>query len=102
VQWKDADSRVFLRHCAGLARARGYAAGNADVSVVCEQPRLAAHVDAMRQNLADDLGWPTDDVSVKGTTSERLGFTGRGEGIAASAVVLLLRGRAGGPADPGT
>ncbi len=101
-QWKGADSRVFLRHCAGLARARGYVAGNADVTVVCEQPRLAAHVDAMRRNLAADLGWPTEDISVKGTTSEKLGFTGRGEGIAASAVLLLQRGRAARPADPGT
>jgi 2-C-methyl-D-erythritol 2,4-cyclodiphosphate synthase len=101
AQWQGADSRVFLRHCAGLARARGYAAGNADVTVLCEQPRLAAHVEAMRQNLADDLGWPTHDISVKGTTSERLGFTGRGEGIAASAVVLLQRGSAAQAADPG-
>jgi 2-C-methyl-D-erythritol 2,4-cyclodiphosphate synthase len=67
----------------------GYTLANADISVVCEMPRLAPHVAAMRQNLADDLGCAPGDVSVKATTSEKLGFAGRGEGIAAFAVVLL-------------
>ena len=90
-QWKGADSRTFLRHVAALAQARGYRLGNADVTVVCERPKLAPHVEAMRAALAADLGASADRVSVKATTSERLGFTGREEGIAAHAVVLLER-----------
>ena len=90
-RWKDADSRRFLRHVAGLAAARGYRLGNADVTVVCERPKLAPHVEAMRALLAGDLGAGVDRISVKATTSERLGFTGREEGIAAQAVVLLER-----------
>jgi 2-C-methyl-D-erythritol 2,4-cyclodiphosphate synthase len=88
-RWRDADSREFLRHCAGLMRESGFVLGNADVTVICEQPKIAPHADAMRANLAADLGGDIEQVSVKATTSERLGFTGRGEGIAAQAVVLL-------------
>jgi 2-C-methyl-D-erythritol 2,4-cyclodiphosphate synthase len=91
ARWKDADSRTFLRHCDGLLRARGWRLGNADITVVCERPKVAAHAPAMRANLAADLGVGVDDISVKATTSERLGFTGRGEGLAAMAVVLLVR-----------
>src|SRR5690606_24856081 len=94
VRWKDVSSRHLLLQCAALMIERGYAVANADVTVVCERPRLAPHVDAMRHNLAADLGCPVGDVSVKATTSERLGFTGRGEGIAAFAVVLLRRQQA--------
>jgi 2-C-methyl-D-erythritol 2,4-cyclodiphosphate synthase len=94
-RWRDADSREFLRHCARLIAEHGYALGNADVTVVCERPKIAAHADAMRSNLAADLGCSVDRVSVKATTSERLGFTGRGEGIAAMAVALLVGDRAG-------
>lgn len=89
ARWKDVSSRHFLLHCMGLMVEQGYALANADISVVCETPKLAAHVDAMRHNLATDLGCAIADVSVKATTSEKLGFTGRGEGIAAFAVVLL-------------
>lgn len=89
VRWKDVDSRHFLRHCAALVAERGHALANADVTVVCERPKLAPHVPAMRALLAADLGCAVDQVSVKATTSEKLGFTGRGEGIAAFAVVLL-------------
>jgi 2-C-methyl-D-erythritol 2,4-cyclodiphosphate synthase len=89
ARWRDADSRVFLRHCAGLMRERGFALGNADISIVCEAPKIASHAVAMRANLAVDLGCDVGQVSVKATTSEKLGFTGRGEGIAALAVVLL-------------
>ena len=89
-QWKDADSRALLRHCNGLIRARGWQLGNADVTVVCEQPRIGPHALAMRELLAQELGLPLDAVSVKATTSERLGFTGRSEGIAATAVCLLV------------
>jgi 2-C-methyl-D-erythritol 2,4-cyclodiphosphate synthase len=89
ARWRGADSRVFLRHCAGLMRERGFGLGNADISIVCEAPRIAPHAAAMRANLAADLGCGVDRISVKATTSEKLGFTGRGEGIAAFAVVLL-------------
>jgi 2-C-methyl-D-erythritol 2,4-cyclodiphosphate synthase len=88
-RWRGADSSVFLRHCAGLMRERGFALGNADISIVCEAPRIAPHAAAMRANLAAALGCDVGQVSVKATTSEKLGFTGRGEGIAAFAVVLL-------------
>jgi 2-C-methyl-D-erythritol 2,4-cyclodiphosphate synthase len=90
-QWKDADSLAFLRHCDGLARARGWTVGNADVTVVCERPKVGPHVAAMRETLAAALGIVVDAVSVKATTTEMLGFTGRGEGIAAQAVCLLVR-----------
>jgi 2-C-methyl-D-erythritol 2,4-cyclodiphosphate synthase len=90
-RWKGADSRVFLRHCATLAHERGWRLGNADVTVVCERPKVGPHADAMRAVLAEDLGVPVDAISVKATTTETLGFTGRGEGIAAHAVCLLER-----------
>ena len=91
MRWKDAASRVFLRHCDALLRERGWRVGNCDVTVVCERPKVALHAAEMRANLAADLDIDVDAVSVKATTSERLGFTGRGEGIAAQAVCLLVR-----------
>ena len=90
-RWKGADSRRFLRHCAALARERGWRLGNADVTVVCERPKIGPHADAMRANLAQDLDVDIDAISIKATTTETLGFTGRGEGIAAHAVCLLER-----------
>jgi 2-C-methyl-D-erythritol 2,4-cyclodiphosphate synthase len=90
-RWKGADSRVFLRHCAGLLAERGWRAGNADITVICERPKVAPHSEAMRANLAQDLGLGPEAISVKATTTEKLGFTGRGEGLAAQAVVLLVR-----------
>jgi 2-C-methyl-D-erythritol 2,4-cyclodiphosphate synthase len=90
-QWRGADSRGFLRHCALLLDQHGWALANADLTVICEQPRIGPHVEAMRAALAADLSVAVSQVSVKATTSERLGFTGRGEGIAAQAVVLLAR-----------
>ena len=92
-RWKDVSSRHFLLHCAALVIEHGYRLANADVTVVCERPKIAPHVEAMRRNLAIDFGCGIERVSVKATTSERLGFTGRGEGIAAFAVVLLSRRR---------
>lgn len=89
-QWKDADSRSFLRHCNDLIGEKGWKVGNADITVICERPKVGPHADAMRALIAADLGIDTDAVSVKATTSEKLGFTGRGEGIAAQAVVLLV------------
>ncbi|HEY0659708.1 MAG TPA: 2-C-methyl-D-erythritol 2,4-cyclodiphosphate synthase [Lysobacter sp.] len=89
-QWKDTDSRTFLRHCNGLIGELGWQVGNADITVVCERPKVGPHASAMRELLAGDLGVALDAVSIKATTSERLGFTGRGEGIAAMAVCLLV------------
>ena len=89
-RWKGADSRTLLRHVADLMRQRGFGVGNVDATVVAQAPRLAPHVAAMRRNLAADLGCTVDDVSVKATTTEGLGFEGRGEGIAAMASVLLV------------
>ena len=91
-QWRDADSRQFLRHAARLMVEQGYRLGNADVTVIAEAPKVGPHAAAMRENLAADLGCGIDRISIKATTSERLGFTGRGEGIAAQACVLLERG----------
>jgi 2-C-methyl-D-erythritol 2,4-cyclodiphosphate synthase len=92
-QWAGADSRSFLRHCLRLiGEAGGWQVGNVDVTVICERPKVGPHAQAMRAALAGDLQVALDAVSVKATTTERLGFTGRGEGIAAQAVVLLVRG----------
>lgn len=89
-QWKGADSRAFLRHCDRLVRELGWRVGNADVTVICERPKVGPHAEAMRRLIAQDLGIGVDAVSVKATTTEKLGFTGRGEGIAAQAVCLLV------------
>jgi 2-C-methyl-D-erythritol 2,4-cyclodiphosphate synthase len=88
-RWKGADSRVLLRHVMSLAAAREWEIGNVDATVIAQAPKLAPHVPAMRANVAADLGCAIDRVSIKATTTERLGFTGREEGIAADAVVLL-------------
>ena len=89
--WAGADSRALLRHVAGLARAAGYRVGNLDATVLAQAPKLAPHVATMAERIAEDLGVGAAAVNVKATTTERLGFTGRGEGIAAEAVVLLVR-----------
>ncbi len=90
-RWKNADSRALLRQVAGLAATQGWAIGNVDVTVIAQAPKLAPHIAAMRANIAADLACGEDRVSVKATTTERLGFAGRGEGIAALATVLLAR-----------
>ena len=90
-RWRDADSRRFLRHAALLMTQHGYALGNADITVICESPKIGPHAQAMRENLAADLECELGRVSVKATTTEKLGFAGRGEGIAAQACVLLER-----------
>jgi len=89
-KWKDADSLNFLRHCADLMANHGLALGNADVTVVCERPKVGPHLAAMRSAIAAALGADIGAVSVKATTTEGLGATGRGEGIAAHAVCLLV------------
>jgi len=90
-EFKGADSRVLLRHVYTLIQDRGYELQNADITVACERPKLAPYNLEMRQNIADDLDVELTQVSVKATTTEKLGFTGRQEGIFASAVVLLAK-----------
>jgi 2-C-methyl-D-erythritol 2,4-cyclodiphosphate synthase len=92
-RWRGADSRDLLRQVMTRVASHGYAIGNVDTTVIAEAPRLAPHVAAMRRNIADDLACDVGCVSVKAKTTERLGFTGRGEGIAAQAVVLLVAQR---------
>jgi 2-C-methyl-D-erythritol 4-phosphate cytidylyltransferase/2-C-methyl-D-erythritol 2,4-cyclodiphosphate synthase len=88
--WKDADSARFLAHAAGRVAARGGRLANADVTLICERPKIAPHAAAMSARLATILGVEASRISVKATTTERLGFTGRGEGIAAQAVATVL------------
>jgi 2-C-methyl-D-erythritol 4-phosphate cytidylyltransferase/2-C-methyl-D-erythritol 2,4-cyclodiphosphate synthase len=88
--WKDADSALFLRHAVGRVTARGGRIAHADVTLICERPKIAPHALAMRERLAGLMGVAVGAVSVKATTTEGLGFTGRGEGIAAQAVVTVL------------
>ena len=90
-QWKGADSRRFLEHCVALAAERGWRIGNVDATVIGERPKVGPHAQAIRETLAADLAVGIDAVSVKATTTEKLGFTGRSEGLAAMAVVLLER-----------
>lgn len=90
-QWKGAESHIFLRHAIGRVRTRGLKLANCDVTLVCERPKIGPHQQAMREALAAILEVEVAQVSVKATTSERLGFTGREEGIAAIATVLLVQ-----------
>lgn len=91
ARWKGADSRVLLRHVVSLANQRGYVIGNVDSTVIAQVPRLAPFVGEMRNLIASDLGCGADQISVKATTTEHLGFTGREEGVAALATVLLIQ-----------
>jgi len=88
--YKDADSRALLRRVWQRARAAGYSLGNIDATIIAQAPRLAPHVAQMIANIASDCGARADQVNVKATTTEHLGFAGRGEGIAALASVLLV------------
>ncbi len=90
-RWRGADSGQFVIEACGLAQARGWRILNADLTVVAEAPRLGPHRDAIRERVAGLLGVPADAVNIKATTTERLGFTGRREGIAAMATVLISR-----------
>lgn len=89
-QWKGAASEIFLKHAVQLARDAGFVISNVDCTLVCEFPKIGPHADAMRATLADIMDLPVEDISVKATTSEKLGFTGRGEGIAAIATAALV------------
>jgi 2-C-methyl-D-erythritol 2,4-cyclodiphosphate synthase len=87
--YQGADSRALLRHVSGLLRDNGWRVGNVDATVIAQRPKLAPHIPAMRDNIAVDLGIDAARVNVKATTTEKLGFTGREEGIAAEAVCLI-------------
>jgi 2-C-methyl-D-erythritol 2,4-cyclodiphosphate synthase len=91
ARWKDADSTDLLKHCMQLISERGYQLGNADMTIICEAPKMNPHIPAMRQRLAELMQASPEQVSIKATTTEQLGFTGRKEGIAAQAVVLLSK-----------
>ncbi|PSF05336.1 2-C-methyl-D-erythritol 2,4-cyclodiphosphate synthase [Marinobacter fuscus] len=88
-EWAGADSRDLLRRVMQRVLEEGFSVVNVDTTIIAQAPRMAPHVEAIRMNIAEDLGVPVNRVSVKATTSERLGFTGRGEGIACQAVCLL-------------
>ncbi|MBU3735707.1 MAG: 2-C-methyl-D-erythritol 2,4-cyclodiphosphate synthase [Methylobacterium sp.] len=88
-RFKGIDSRQLLRHVVALLRAQGYVAGNIDATLIAQAPRMAPHIPAMRANIAADCAVEPDAVNVKATTTEGLGWTGRGEGIAAEAVCLI-------------
>ncbi|WP_421991458.1 bifunctional 2-C-methyl-D-erythritol 4-phosphate cytidylyltransferase/2-C-methyl-D-erythritol 2,4-cyclodiphosphate synthase [Qipengyuania sp.] len=89
-QWKGASSDRFVRHAASLVRDAGYRVGNIDLTIICEAPKIGPHRDAMRRRIAELLAVDIGAISVKATTTERLGFTGRGEGIAAQAIATVL------------
>jgi len=88
-RYKGIDSRELLRHVARLVKERGFTASNVDATIVAQAPRMAPHIPGMVQNIAADLGIDAGCVNVKATTTEALGFTGRGEGIAAQAICLI-------------
>ncbi|MEX3955727.1 2-C-methyl-D-erythritol 2,4-cyclodiphosphate synthase [Trinickia sp. EG282A] len=89
ARFAGADSRVLLRECAARLAKAGFAIENVDSTVIAQAPKLAPHIDAMRANIAEDLGLPVTRVNVKAKTNEKLGYLGRGEGIEAQAAVLL-------------
>ncbi len=89
-EFKNIDSRVLLRRVVELLKYKGWRTGNADITIIAQAPKMAPHINTMRENLASDLDTNIDNLNVKATTTEKLGFTGRGEGIAVHAVVLLL------------
>lgn len=90
-RWAGVDSRELLRAVIAMLAARGWQVGNIDVVLICEHPKLLPYIEQMRERLADDIRVNIADVGIKATTSEKLGFTGRGEGIAAQTVALLHR-----------
>ncbi|MDU4249163.1 2-C-methyl-D-erythritol 2,4-cyclodiphosphate synthase [Pseudomonas sp.] len=90
-QFKGADSRALLRHVLGLVEAKGWKVENVDTTIIAQAPKMAPHIQSMREAIAADLKVELDQVNVKATTTEKLGFTGREEGIAVHAVALLVR-----------
>lgn len=89
AQYKGADSRALLRQVIGLVKASGYVVGNIDATIIAQAPKMAPHIPQMCVNIATDCGVEIGSINVKATTTEKLGFTGRGDGIAAEAVVLI-------------
>ncbi|MDO2123267.1 2-C-methyl-D-erythritol 2,4-cyclodiphosphate synthase, partial [Escherichia coli] len=89
-RFKGADSRALLRHVVAIVAEKGWKVGNVDATIVAQAPKMAPHIETMRGSIAEDLGVAVDQVNVKATTTERLGFTGREEGIAVHAVALLM------------
>ncbi|MGC7890520.1 MULTISPECIES: 2-C-methyl-D-erythritol 2,4-cyclodiphosphate synthase [Vibrio] len=90
-KWKGADSRELLKDVYRRVKAQGYRLGNADVTIIAQVPKMAPYIEAMCAAIAQDLETTLDNINVKATTTERLGFTGRKEGIACEAVVLLIK-----------
>jgi 2-C-methyl-D-erythritol 2,4-cyclodiphosphate synthase len=90
-KWKGADSRALLRDVYRLVKEKGYVVGNVDVTIIAQAPKMAPHIQAMCKTIAEDLETDITNVNVKTTTSERLGFTGRKEGIATEAVALIIK-----------
>ena len=91
VRYKGADSRLLLRECVRLIDEKGYRVVNVDVTIIAQAPKMLPYIPQMILNIAEDIGISSDCVSVKATTTEKLGFTGRGEGIAAQASALLVK-----------
>lgn len=91
-EFENIDSRILLRHVVSLMVERGYSVANTDITIVAQAPKMAPHIEAMRAVIADDLNISIDQVNVKATTTEKLGFAGRKEGIESHAVVLLTNG----------
>ena len=89
MRYKGIDSRQLLRHVVGLLKTKGFAVGNVDATVICEAPKLSSHTAQMCVNIASDCEVEVSQINVKATTTEKLGFTGRGEGIAAEAVCII-------------
>lgn len=90
-RWRGADSRMLLRRVVEIIADKGFVPGNVDITIIAQAPKMRPHIDAMRANVAADLGIDIDCVGIKATTTEHLGFTGRGEGIAAQAVAMITR-----------
>ena len=88
-EFKDVDSKILLKRTVGLIATKGYRVGNIDATICAERPKLKAHIPAIQEKLAEVMGTDTDDVSIKATTTEKLGFTGREEGISYYATVLI-------------
>lgn len=88
-KFAGADSRVLLRHVIELIEIKGLKVGNADITIIAQRPKMMGYIEQMRQNVADDLKTDIERINIKATTTEKLGFEGRGEGISAMAVVLL-------------
>ncbi|MDE6085079.1 MAG: 2-C-methyl-D-erythritol 2,4-cyclodiphosphate synthase [Muribaculaceae bacterium] len=90
-EYAGADSRKLLRRVVEIVGEKGYKIGNVDVTIIAQRPKMLPHIELMRERVAADLGVDVDDVSIKATTTEKLGFTGRGEGIAAQATAVIYR-----------